>query len=576
MTDRTIVLDPSNPLPLRVFDNGDGTYSLAIYDPTAPTSNPIVVAEHWVSLTNGPSYVEVDDNGALYIYGQDSSGELGGVTIGGAAGATANIGNNRGPDIRILAGSGGYVWISANGMTGALLNLAADGSVTLATPQVGDSRAGTLKIDANGNLIFSSLPSADPALANALWSDGGLVKVSGANPVEVRHESFPPGHFLVKTDLTDPDFWIDGPEGQSVTADWGDTTSSTATLLAPTPGDPWGTTSELTHHYTDGKIFHHVVITTSDFSTLDLFGAFMGAGSRSFPSPIQLTGVVDLEASGFRGADLDAVVVLSNLETVYLANLSLTSPPDVTGLTALKKLYVIQNPQLRAAPTVSSLTSLEELHLWSNQLATLPDLSPLTALKFLTCYSNRLTSLPSLESQTQLIQLICDHNRLTALPTLNSSQLSILYCHNNQLTELPDLSVATALTNLSCGVNQLTALPDLSALVNLQNLHCSFNQLTELPDLSTTVLEILRCEANHLTALPDFSTVTTASALHCGDNLLTEVSVNSALAQCVVMEASVSGPRTLELGSAGNAAPTGQGLLDKATLIAAGWTVDTN
>jgi len=33
MTDRTIVLDPSNPIPFRVFDNDDGTFSLAIHDP---------------------------------------------------------------------------------------------------------------------------------------------------------------------------------------------------------------------------------------------------------------------------------------------------------------------------------------------------------------------------------------------------------------------------------------------------------------------------------------------------------------------------------------------------------------
>jgi hypothetical protein len=61
-------------------------------------------------------------------------------------------------------------------------------------------------------------------------------------------------------------------------------------------------------------------------------------------------------------------------------------------------------------------------------------------------------------------------------------------------------------------------------------------------------------------------------------NALPESDVNSILAAAVSFDVSY-GPGlawSLDLSGGTNAAPTGQGLTDKATLIGAGWTVTTN
>jgi hypothetical protein len=59
------------------------------------------------------------------------------------------------------------------------------------------------------------------------------------------------------------------------------------------------------------------------------------------------------------------------------------------------------------------------------------------------------------------------------------------------------------------------------------------------------------------------------------NNSLTAAAVNDILRAFVAAE-KTTGTRILNLGGAGNAAPTGQGLIDKATLQSRGWTVTTN
>ena len=61
------------------------------------------------------------------------------------------------------------------------------------------------------------------------------------------------------------------------------------------------------------------------------------------------------------------------------------------------------------------------------------------------------------------------------------------------------------------------------------------------------------------------------------NNLLTSTAVNAVLAALVAAgRTSASGTCVVNVGGTGNAAPTGQGITDKATLISRGWTVTTN
>lgn len=67
----------------------------------------------------------------------------------------------------------------------------------------------------------------------------------------------------------------------------------------------------------------------------------------------------------------------------------------------------------------------------------------------------------------------------------------------------------------------------------------------------------------------------TLDTFRADSNLLTTTAVNNILAAFVSANRT-TGNRVLNLGGSGNAAPTGQGLIDKSSLLGVGWTVTTN
>lgn len=144
--------------------------------------------------------------------------------------------------------------------------------------------------------------------------------------------------------------------------------------------------------------------------------------------------------------------------------------------------------------------------------------------------------------------------------------------------QIGDLSGLTALTHFYFGVNQLTgSIPSLSGNVALTTLWCNSNRLTgSIPDLSAkAALSSFRCQDNQLTGWDGGTVSATLGNFQAQNNLLTADAVNGLLA-AFVAAGRASGTRTLNLGGTGNAAPTGQGITDKATLQSRGWTVTTN
>jgi hypothetical protein len=83
------------------------------------------------------------------------------------------------------------------------------------------------------------------------------------------------------------------------------------------------------------------------------------------------------------------------------------------------------------------------------------------------------------------------------------------------------------------------------------------------------------CSDNQLTSFAGGSVSNTLGAFYAQNNRLASTAVNSILAAFVAAN-KTTGPRILNLGGAGNAAPTGQGITDKATLDSRGWTVTIN
>lgn len=177
---------------------------------------------------------------------------------------------------------------------------------------------------------------------------------------------------------------------------------------------------------------------------------------------------------------------------------------------------------------------------------------------------------------------------------------TVLYLRTNQFTGIiSSSSENTALRYFDCNSNQFTGIiPFLTANIEMLYFHCYINQFTgSIPPLTTnTALIELRCQTNKLTGIiPSLYANTALLLFYCYDNqlngyagggvsstlinfnasinLLPAVAVNAILADFVAAGA-VSG--ALNVGGTGNAAPTGQGLVDKATLQGLGWTVTTN
>lgn len=138
----------------------------------------------------------------------------------------------------------------------------------------------------------------------------------------------------------------------------------------------------------------------------------------------------------------------------------------------------------------------------------------------------------------------------------------------------------TALIDFRCNSNNLTgSIPDLSAHAALANFRCQSNNLTgSIPDLSAnTALATFYCGNNQLTGWGGGTVSATLGNFQAQNNLLPAAAVNAILAAFVAAgRTSASGTCILNLGGTGNAAPTGQGITDKATLVSRGWTVTTN
>lgn len=139
---------------------------------------------------------------------------------------------------------------------------------------------------------------------------------------------------------------------------------------------------------------------------------------------------------------------------------------------------------------------------------------------------------------------------LSAGTTTIQGAVTALNCTTSTLTSI-DISLCPTLTSLDCKGNALSAL-DISNNANLVTLACNNNGLTILNIAQNTVLKSLAAYSNKFTS---------------------DV-VNNVLAS-LVLNAKTNG--TLDINYQETAAPpTGQGLVDKQTLIDRGWTVTTD
>lgn len=139
---------------------------------------------------------------------------------------------------------------------------------------------------------------------------------------------------------------------------------------------------------------------------------------------------------------------------------------------------------------------------------------------------------------------------------------------------------ATDKTNIKSvlfSIKNLYGQPDISKLPNLLNAYLALNQFSGNIDLSSnTILENAYLYGNNFSGFSG-SVPPTLGNLVAQNNKLTSISINNVLAALVAAgRTSASGTCVVNLSGTNMAAPTGQGIIDKATLISRGWTVTTN
>ena len=215
----------------------------------------------------------------------------------------------------------------------------------------------------------------------------------------------------------------------------------------------------------------------------------------------------------------------------------------------------------------SELSALQELWLFSNELAELPAgvFSGLPELRRLHLGFNRLTELPAglLSGLSRLEDFSAQENHLRGLPPNLFSGLSRLqgiWMYRNELAELPTglFSDLSNLEELHLWENRLDALPAgiFRGLARLRVLSLGFNRLTELDgNLFTGLadLEHLRLDANRLTELTPGTFLNLGSLEHLDlrQNRLQEISngVFEGLASLVALSLATNQIADIESGA---------------------------
>jgi hypothetical protein len=234
--------------------------------------------------------------------------------------------------------------------------------------------------------------------------------------------------------------------------------------------------------------------------------------------------------------------------------------------------------------SLSAMSNLQEFRVAFNPLSgTLPHISSNNKLKVVEANNCSFSgALPSLSSLSALNTFTVDTNPLIrgTIPSLNDcmqlASFNVSNCFQLSGT-IPDLSKNTLLNTFRCFNCSLSGnIPSLNALTVLRDFRCFSNSLSgSIPSLSAnTDLRIFLCSSNLLSGFNGGSISNTVSDFQANNNRLTQANVNAILASLVAANRTTGG--VLNLGGSGNAAPTGQGLTDKATLISRGWTVTTN
>lgn len=250
----------------------------------------------------------------------------------------------------------------------------------------------------------------------------------------------------------------------------------------------------------------------------------------------------------------------------------------------ISKLDITSSKLIATLPTITTQTSLATFIAKDNTLSgSVTDFTGMNQLVYLNLSKNNLSgTFPSTTPLTALTSLYCEYNSLSGnLPTpSNCPNLQYYYLHDNQcIGSLPNFNsnqqikyIYTHRNNLSGTIPAFNNNPNLTRfLVYLNNLSGTIPSLTPL-----TSIAFFRVNRNQLTGYTPSIIALTLNFITAQYNLFPSAAINQILADIVTNLALRPAGGRLYLHGTGNQAPTGQGIIDKAAIIAHGWDVLTN
>lgn len=286
-----------------------------------------------------------------------------------------------------------------------------------------------------------------------------------------------------------------------------------------------------------------------------------------------------LQGSGNQYIPLD-------IKFLSLDNNLITSISNLSTYTNLKDFRCSENPMTLtfiSLPDISLNPGLIIFKMYDNGLiGEIPDITGNTNLKDLQVNKNNLTgNIPADLSNNTALEIFKyggNHNLTGSIPDLsNNTELTIYEgFFTNVGGNIPSLSFNTKLKAFNHSNTELTGpIPDLSNNTALVDFVVGENTLTgNIPDLSNNLsLKKFEVKNNNLTGFNGGTVSSTLLDFKANNNNLSATAVNAILAAFV---AAGSSNGTLYIGGTGNAAPTGQGITDKNTLLSRGWDVPTN
>jgi Leucine-rich repeat (LRR) protein len=233
------------------------------------------------------------------------------------------------------------------------------------------------------------------------------------------------------------------------------------------------------------------------------------------------------------------------LTTLYCDNDDLTTL-NVTGCTAMTKLYGYNNPSLSTVTGLADCTAITHLDLDYCAITSLSAVDSMTNIEMILARNNKLTTLTVnnksklthllVSGNTLLTKLYCYSNALTSLYVEGCTALQDLRCYENaSLAAIIGLADCKAITYLDCEDCAITSLPGVNNMTNIATLLARNNKLTTLQVTGKTnltrlrvsgnqLLTSLQCYDNALTSL-DFTNCPALTNVSCTNNNLTSLTV---------------------------------------------------